>query len=185
MNRSGAVMTYEHFFPDEEVPEFFLYIQDRDLWRFDLPQSKEFSAALESYKFDFKVWDGLIDKVADLKEEGVAVLKHMSARIEMICNQVYYTDLLGYEDIPCVNTTVYWSEVGDYLKKKFPDAPFVSCYHETSAGKRKWSLRCKEDFNVAELAETVGGGGHAQASGFIEDISEDQYNEPRVFNKVS
>ena len=32
MNKSGAVLAWEYFFPDEEVPLLFLYIQDRDIW---------------------------------------------------------------------------------------------------------------------------------------------------------
>lgn len=57
MERSGAVMAWEHFHlrgrtfsehdgPDEHVPELFRYIQDRDLFTRVLPHTKEISAAL-------------------------------------------------------------------------------------------------------------------------------------------
>ena len=33
MNRSGAMMTWDYFFPDRDAPEFIQYVQDRDLWK--------------------------------------------------------------------------------------------------------------------------------------------------------
>lgn len=37
MTKSGAVMAWEFFHPDKQVPEFLRYIQDRDLWNWKLP----------------------------------------------------------------------------------------------------------------------------------------------------
>src|SRR5579859_5933766 len=34
MNRSGAVIAWEYFHPDAEVPMLLQYVQDRDLWKF-------------------------------------------------------------------------------------------------------------------------------------------------------
>lgn len=56
MNRSGAVMAYQHFHPGEQVPEFFLYLQDRDLWQWRLDGSREVSAAISSYGLDWRWW---------------------------------------------------------------------------------------------------------------------------------
>ena len=47
MTRSGAVMAWEHFHGKGNTPLLFQYIQDRDLWQWKLPQSKEFSAGLQ------------------------------------------------------------------------------------------------------------------------------------------
>jgi len=44
MNKSGAVLTYQYISPDQEIPKLFLYIQDRDLWKWELPSSREVSA---------------------------------------------------------------------------------------------------------------------------------------------
>lgn len=55
MRKSGAVMAWEYFHcsgladpPQDEgrVPELFRYVQDRDLWRWELPYSRAISAAL-------------------------------------------------------------------------------------------------------------------------------------------
>jgi oligoribonuclease NrnB/cAMP/cGMP phosphodiesterase (DHH superfamily) len=41
MNRSGARITWDHFFPDVAPPPLLLHIEDRDLWRFALPWTRE------------------------------------------------------------------------------------------------------------------------------------------------
>src|SRR3990172_3092327 len=69
MNKSGSVLSWEHF-SAEAVPEFFLYLQDRDLWKFLLPMSREVSMALRSYPMDFRFWFHLWQDVEKLKEEG-------------------------------------------------------------------------------------------------------------------
>jgi uncharacterized protein len=59
MNRSGAVLAWEYFHPDVPTPEFFLYLQDRDLWKFELPDSREVSMALRSFHMNFHNWVGV------------------------------------------------------------------------------------------------------------------------------
>ncbi len=46
MNKSGAVLAWEHFHPGEEIPKLILHIQDKDLWRFDLADTKKVIASL-------------------------------------------------------------------------------------------------------------------------------------------
>jgi hypothetical protein len=97
MTKSGAVLAWEYFHPDITVPEFFLYLQDRDLWTNNLPQSLEVATALLSYPFEFEVWKKLSGLVTQgqiyelpgilldaLKEEGVACLKFMNSQVDLM-----------------------------------------------------------------------------------------------------
>lgn len=91
MNKSGAVLACEYFHGDSikcevgQLGEFFAYLQDRDLWQFKLPMSREVSMAIRSYPMDFKTWSNLSGLVVQgqiyeapgicidrLKKEGVA-----------------------------------------------------------------------------------------------------------------
>lgn len=56
MTKSGAVMAWEYFFPNQPVPKFFLYLQDRDLWQWKLENSREVSDSIRSYPFEFEKW---------------------------------------------------------------------------------------------------------------------------------
>ena len=57
MDRSGAMMGWNYMHPGEEPPPLIGYVQDRDLWRFELPNSREVTAALGSYPMEFEVWN--------------------------------------------------------------------------------------------------------------------------------
>ena len=61
MNNSGASMAWLWFHPDKSVPKFIQYITDRDLWKFELPYSKEFSRAFDMVPFDFEDYEKFED----------------------------------------------------------------------------------------------------------------------------
>jgi hypothetical protein len=46
MNKSGARLAWE-FFPDKPVPGLIRYVEDRDIWKWEFPESPAFLAALE------------------------------------------------------------------------------------------------------------------------------------------
>jgi len=52
MERSGAMITWNHFFPNLEAPRLIDHIQDRDLWQFKIPRTREVQAAIFSYPYD-------------------------------------------------------------------------------------------------------------------------------------
>ena len=62
MERSGAGITWDYFFPDTPRPRLIDHIEDRDLWRFNLPGTRQIQAAVFSYPYDFEVWDDLTDR---------------------------------------------------------------------------------------------------------------------------
>lgn len=168
MNKSGAMLAWEYF-AGHVVPALVPYIQDRDLWKFELPSSREVNAALRSYPFDFKVWGEL--NVYDLATEGVPILRHTDQMVEVMCKNVVMREVGGYF-VPVANATVYFSEVGQRLLELFPGAPFAAYYMDRSDGKRQWGLRSRLDFDCSEIARKYGGGGHKTAAGFVTESGE-------------
>ena len=59
MSKSGATLAWEFFHPGKEAPKFIQYITDRDLWKWELPYSKEFSAAFDMVPFEFEEFENL------------------------------------------------------------------------------------------------------------------------------
>ena len=165
MHRSGAMMAWEYMHPGEEPPPLIGYVQDRDLWRFELPNTHEVTAALGSYPMDFDVWSTL--SIAALADEGKAILRFRNQTVEAIVGFARWGDIGGYR-VPIVNATAHWSDVGAAMLAKFPEAPFVGAWFEDSEGNRRWSLRSRKEFDVSVVAKALGGGGHPQASGFRE-----------------
>ena len=163
MEKSGAVLAWEHFFPNEEIPPLILHIQDKDLWRFDLKDTKKVIASLRSYDMNFELWDKF-----DLKRlitEGEAILRFQNLTVEKLCKNMRLMKVGGHK-VPAVNSSILQSEIGNRLCEKYPDSPFSVVYFDAS-DKTRYSLRSIGDFDVSLVAKTYGGGGHKNAAGYI------------------
>jgi hypothetical protein len=167
--KSAAVLAWEHFHPSEPVPQLLHYVMDRDLWLWRLPDSRAVFAALSSYPMDFELWNRL--DVAELAKEGVPILRYQNEVVDMLRSQVRFEELAGYR-VPVVNATAVGSELGEALLERYPEAPFVAIYFDRGDGKRQWSLRSREDFDVSEVARLYHNGGHRQAAGFESELPE-------------
>jgi len=165
MNKSGAVLTWEYLFPDRSIPDLFLYIQDRDLWKWEYPLSKLVSAGLQLLEFDLEVWSTYLENqsLIDLIDKGEPIIAYQQQCInKTIQSEIPMVNIAGYT-VPCINTTHLISETGSKLAKGHP---FCAMYFET-AEHRVYSLRsAKDGIDVSEIAKGFGGGGHYHAAGF-------------------
>jgi oligoribonuclease NrnB/cAMP/cGMP phosphodiesterase (DHH superfamily) len=167
IQKCGAMLAWEYWFPGEPAPLLLQYIQDRDLWLFQLDDSSEVSAALRSYPKDFEVWNSL--SVDDLAKDGIAIQRAINVQVSNHVEIATLRNVGGYL-VPVVNATCYLSEIGDQLNARYPDTPFSACYFDRADGRRQWSLRSRGSFDVSEVAQRFGGGGHQNAAGYIESI---------------
>jgi oligoribonuclease NrnB/cAMP/cGMP phosphodiesterase (DHH superfamily) len=174
--KSAAVLSWEFFHPEEPVPDLLRYVMDRDLWLHQLPRSREVFAGLSSYPMDFEVWSAL--DVEKLAEEGTIVLRYQKELVSTVCANARMESLAGHR-VPVVNAPLLGSEVGEELLKRYPEAPFVAIYFDRGDGKRQWSLRSREDFDVSEVARLFQNGGHRQAAGFESDIGRGVMPKPK------
>ncbi len=166
MNRSGAMMAWEYFHPDKPVPDLIKYIQDRDLWKWELPKSKEFSAGLQLLEMSFERWEHLLNNEASnlLFDSGSVILAYQEQQIlrAIESSKIKMVNVNGYK-VPMLNTTTLISEICGKLAEKHP---FAITYFDTPTD-RIYSLRSREDgIDVSQVAKLYGGGGHAQAAGF-------------------
>ena len=169
-DRSGAVLAWHYFHPDQDVPALLRYVMDNDLWLFELPDSREVSAALSSYPMEFDVWSRL--DVRTLAKEGVPILRYKQEQVAMLAHEARRASIAGHP-VLVVNASTFGSEVGASLLKQHPDIDFVAIYFDRSDGIRQWSLRSREDFDVSVIARLYQNGGHRQAAGFETKIPAD------------
>lgn len=174
MERSGAHLAWAHFHPRRPLPWLLRYVEDRDLWRHALPNSREITSALRMYPMTFDVWDRVVRQAQAYRprliREGRTALTLTTMTVQMMCDKARIGRVGGYA-VPVVNATCHWSEVGEELLSRYPEAPFAGSYHDSVDGRRTWSLRSRPGFNVSEVARHLGGGGHPQAAGFVEASS--------------
>jgi uncharacterized protein len=171
MQRSGAVMAWQFFHPEQEIPLILQYVQDQDIWTWALPDAKEICTALGLYPMDFAVWSSLDIDV--LRKEGQITLRYKDQLIANLCQRVDWVKIQGYR-VPAVNTPLFASELGNTLCLKYPEAAFAVSYSDQK-GLRKFSLRSIGEFDVSAICGVYGGGGHRNASGFalsLESVAE-------------
>ena len=170
MNRSGAMMTWQHYHPDK-APSFLIeHVQDRDLWRFSMEQTRAFQANLFSLEYTFENWDMVNNLCADdykywsFVSAGEAIeRKHFKDVNELIKVAATRSTIAGF-DVPTLNAPYFYSSDAGHIMGA--GEPFAACYWDTPKG-RVYSLRSEEGGqDVSEIAVKFGGGGHKHAAGF-------------------
>lgn len=165
MERSGAGLTWDFFFPRNPRPALINHIEDRDLWRFSLEGTREIQANLFSYPYDFEVWDALMQQPVSMAiAAGVAIeRKHHKDVAELVAGSKRRMVIAGF-DVPVANLPyIHSSDAGDLMAQ---GEPFAACYQDTSEH-RYFSLRSTDQgLDVGEIAKQYGGGGHRNAAGF-------------------
>lgn len=172
MNRSGAMMAWNHFHAGVLPPKLIEHIQDRDLWLFELDGTREIQANIFSWPYEFDVWDNLmVTPVETLRQEGAAIeRKHFKDIRELIDSAATRGEIAGY-DVPILNAPYFFSSDAGHIMGE--GEPFAACYWDTPKG-RIYSLRSSESGeDVSEIAKMFGGGGHEHAAGFMVNIDTD------------
>tara|TARA_B100000035_G_scaffold310872_1_gene319442 strand:+ start:5633 stop:6550 length:918 start_codon:yes stop_codon:yes gene_type:complete len=171
MSKSGASMAWEFFHPAKETPKFIKYIEDRDLWKWEMPYSKEFSAAFDMVPWEFAAFEEFEDDsvIDDAIKRGSYILAYSKTVVKKICDKatkkIMSINNKEYE-VTVVNSSHWMSEIGATLSKECDVAMIY--YFDHDYRQYKVSLRAfHEHIDVSEISKAFGGGGHKKAAGFI------------------
>ena len=186
-SKSGAMLAWEYFHPDTEVPMLIQHIDDRDRWQFKLDGSKELHAALASYQpWTFEQWReiflcGLFEKETwrvpeEIYMEGRAILRAHNQHVQAVLKQAKncFLDITtdGYRTYPvglAANAPAFLaSDLGHELANK--SGTFGLVWSMAGDGQVHCSLRSNGDYDVSAIAKAFGGGGHRNAAGFSTNI---------------
>lgn len=196
--RSGAGLTWDTLFHGEPRPWFVDYVEDRDLWRWALPESELVNAYLSSFppgpeafgksEYVFDNWNPrvLIESADsnlawnypfDVYHAGDAILRYRARLVESMVERARSGRLPGgFDDegrsICPGNVPITNAPVlqSEVAHELAKGQPFAAVYWDDDEGNRVWSLRSDEDgVDVSDIAKRYGGGGHPHAAGFKED----------------
>jgi oligoribonuclease NrnB/cAMP/cGMP phosphodiesterase (DHH superfamily) len=170
MARSGAGITWDFFNPNVPRPKLISHIEDRDLWKFDHPNTRSIHAAIASWptddfeRFDQLVWEAEGGGYDALVAQGEAIdRRHLQMVRENISSTLRTMNIGGLEVPVCNAPYSLASDTGNLLCK---GKPFAATYIDTPKG-RAFSLRSSDEgHDVSEIAKRYGGGGHRNAAGF-------------------
>jgi len=170
MNRSGAGIAWDHFHVGQARPWLVNTVEDNDLWRFALRDTKHLMEAVRSFPSTVEV-TGLL-ALADpgsLLAEGVAISRFKTIQVAQSVEFAH--------EVTLPDGTVCWasnvpfflcSDVANVLAKKNADQgrPALGItYYMSATGKWALSFRTVGDLDCSSIAKTFGGGGHRNASG--------------------
>jgi uncharacterized protein len=169
LNHSGSVLVWQYFYPDKQVPKLLTHVEDMDLWRFNLPNTREVIAFLDSQPNEFEIWNDAVElaenNFEDLLNKGKIIFNYQQIVIDNIYNNAEEVNFKGHQAY-AINSPVFISQLGNKLDEK---GEIGIVWSENERGIR-YSLRSRGDLNVAEIAEQFPqGGGHKNAAGFILD----------------
>jgi len=168
MTSSGAMLSWAFFHPDEHPPLMIRYIQDRDLWQWKMPSSREFSAGFMNVPFLFTEYSRHMQdsSVQHVINQGTTIVRYIDSEVAKICKHAAKRRLRVAPDLTCrvVNTHAWVSEVGSKICESADVA--VMWYMDHASGAWRVSLRSRPGVDVTPIARHYGGGGHEQAAGF-------------------
>lgn len=169
MDRSGAMLAWDCLFGGD-APQLVKYVQDRDLWRHELPMTKAVNSYVRSFSRTFENWNEIAkaidEKPVEVVSEGKAILRKHQMHVDEICMTCSKGVVAGHT-VPMVACPyAFVSDVGNTLLGMYPDAPFAACVVYSYAGTTV-SLRSMDGrMDVSEIAALFDGGGHRNAAGF-------------------
>lgn len=183
MDHSGAFLTWQYLQQESLIhqaafnskwrgcgehwdspPQLVRYVEDRDLWKFELPHSRAINEYIRSFPMDVETFDQLAQTDLLTKVEcGERLVEAISQMVDIHVSHAQPVRI-GDHEVPGVNATVYQSEVAGRLAE---GQRFAAVWFDIAGGKRVYSLRSEPNgLDVSEIAKQFGGGGHKHAAGF-------------------
>ena len=168
LDRSGATLAWDYLFPNEPRPLLLGHIEDRDLWRFKLPGTREIQANVFSYEYSFDLWDKLMSanqtELLQMTAAGAAIERKHHKDIAELVKVCKRRMVIGGTEVWVASLPYTLTSDAGHLMAA--GEPFAACYWDTAEG-RVFSLRSQDDgVDVSAVAALYGGGGHVHAAGF-------------------
>nr|QBK89959.1 MAG: DHH family phosphohydrolase [Pithovirus LCPAC101] len=181
MTHSAAVLVWKYMndeTDDEKVPLMMRYIEDRDIWKKELPNNEEFSVWFFTLDMTFEVYEEVYDSPELIKngiEKGkyyIELNKHIiKTQAKWATPKLVKLSNKKNEEFVFVshmNSPILKSDIGNYIFNYFPHIDLSAVYTIQEAKRvTGFSLRStKYHRDVSQIStEYLGGGGHRNASG--------------------
>lgn len=179
MTKSGALLAWEYFYPNSEPPRACIYVNDRDLWKFehgDRTRAFESFLRVNAVKDDWEKWTELVNDELYLScaiAEGNTYLKYERSVVKSMASNpscVKFVDV-KFKDrvLKCAfyeGMGILHSELAEELYKNY-EIDFTMEWRIKGNNLTVFSLRSNK-IDVSEIAKafTSDGGGHKAAAGF-------------------
>ena len=168
MNKSGARLAWEFFQSATPLPDLVRFVEDRDLWVWQYAESAGFLAALDMEAFEFARWAEIASfsplQLTAFMARGQAMDEKFSHLADAMGEDAQPVSFNGQSGLMVNAPGAFHSLIGHRLSEK--SGSFALMWVAAKDGVIKVGLRSQRGYDCIPLAESMGGGGHAQACGF-------------------
>jgi|10_taG_2_1085330.scaffolds.fasta_scaffold03314_9 oligoribonuclease NrnB/cAMP/cGMP phosphodiesterase (DHH superfamily) len=181
----ACVVTWGHYFPDEEIPYGVQLLGEHDVWNHENKDTLPFEYGLRAHNVDPEstIWPAIFrnqtangisvpTNIIDmLVREGQIILKYVESNFEYLAKEyAYEKEIDGFKFLVANNphrTSQYFDAIWD--EDKYDG---VLSYFWNGLTWKVSIYSAKDNIDLSVLAEKYGGGGHKKAAGFeTKDIS--------------
>ncbi len=171
-DRSGSGIAWDYFHPDAPRPKLLNHIEDGDLFRFKLEDTRAIGTFIEVQPYDFAVWDQIVQSFDNpASYEAMLIKARAYAEYFELLAQLAadHAKLVSFEGYEVYYATAHplksmKSLVGNILCRKKGPFAIVVAAHPNGYGV---SIRGDGSVDLTKIAQKFGGNGHHDASGFL------------------
>ena len=170
MKHSGAMLTWFFLF-DTEPCIMLRYIEDRDIWKNELPNINEFAVWWDTIPMEFEQYDKysnnelFLEMIATKGKIFLELNNHYIKKAVEHSKPKFCTLKNKHYFVAYVDSSVCKSDVGNRIFEKYPLIDFSAVY-SINGDTTLFSLRStNKHVDVSEVAFSLSGGGHRNASG--------------------
>ncbi len=177
MSKSGAGLLWDLINGPDSRMRLINIVEDRDLWKWEVPCSREITRYINLLPYDFEVWDKLAADLEttsgflDITDKSFLLTEYHNALVKNVGDYSRLAEL--HIDNVCVKVRLITvgvkgliSDSCDYVLQNTDDVDVVCCYTVLPTGDISVSVRSRPSFDSSFISKSFGGGGHAQSSGF-------------------
>jgi nanoRNase/pAp phosphatase (c-di-AMP/oligoRNAs hydrolase) len=183
-DHSGATIAWEFFHggehfedPAEPTPELLAYVEDDDLFRFKLADTRAVLSYLAVNPYEFEAWDALVNTLKDPqgREKFLTKARTYAEYFELLAKfSVDHAKMVSFEGYETAFATAHplipmKSLVGMLLSRKYPPIALVVTAHPEGFGV---SIRGDGSVDVSAIARKYGGNGHYSSAGFSVQVGD-------------
>jgi hypothetical protein len=86
--KSGARLAWEFFHPDQALPDLVRFVEDRDIWVWQYPESAGFLASLDMEPFEFARWQAIAGLADNALVAYISRGEAMDAKFKQLAREI-------------------------------------------------------------------------------------------------
>lgn len=171
LSRSGAMITWQHLNPPHKRPPLLIeYVQDRDLWRWEMPMSREVGSYILTLGETVEEWDeAMWVGEHSLRSRGVGAHAFEQAAVRSALKSARWCVMTAPDgesrEFPIFPSPYILGSTGCEQLMEIAGTDMAGYFIDRNDNTVQLGFRSRNGVTVHDWAKKFGGGGHPPSSG--------------------